>query len=83
VNSQQKMNVNCLFLGYLHMKTWWEKTILVISILVIGFSAGCGESAKKGDAGKELAPEIDLGTTVGSLVEVFQLIQYALKASAW
>ncbi len=45
------------------------KTVCVTSILLIGFLiAGCGEPV-----GKELAPDIDLGPTIGSLVEVFSL----------
>jgi len=47
-----------------------EKTVCIISILVIGlFIAGCGGPA--GKASKELAPKIDLGTTIGSVAEVF------------
>ena len=46
------------------------KTVCVISTLVIVFSiAGCGKPSKTGEG--ELAPEIDLGTTIGSLAEVF------------
>ena len=43
------------------------KIVCAISILLIGFFiAGCGEPV-----GKELAPDIDLGPTIGSLAEVF------------
>ena len=43
------------------------KIVCVISVLLIGFFiAGCGEPV-----GKELAGDIDLGPTIGSLAEVF------------
>ena len=46
------------------------KTVCVASMLVIVFfMAGCGEPVQRGE--DELAPEIDLGTTIGSLAEVF------------
>jgi flagellar basal body P-ring protein FlgI len=46
------------------------KTVCVTSILVIVFfMAGCGEPRKRGE--DELAAEINLGTTIGSLAEVF------------
>jgi len=48
------------------------KTVCVTSILAIVFLiGGCGERVQVGK--KELAPEIDLGTTIGSLAEVFWL----------
>ncbi len=45
-----------------------QKTICVIAAIHITcFIAGCGE---QGRTGKELIPASDLGTTIGSLVEV-------------
>ncbi|HDZ69101.1 MAG TPA: hypothetical protein ENH43_01625 [Phycisphaerales bacterium] len=49
-----------------------RKIIRVISILLIGSCiAGCGEPAGTTDKPKELAPKIDLGTTIGAMAEVF------------
>jgi len=45
------------------------KTVCVISIVLIAFFGGCGEPTGKGPG--ELVPEVDLGTTIGSLAEVF------------
>ena len=50
-----------------HIKTVWVISIL----LIVFFTAGCGEPARRGKKPKELAPETDLGTTIGSLAEVF------------
>jgi len=47
------------------------KMVCIISIAVIGlFTGGCGEPAR---GTKELAPKIELGTTIGSLVDVLSL----------
>ena len=47
------------------------KTVFVTSILLMGFFiGGCGEPGQPGSGSRELAPRIDLGTTIGSLVEV-------------
>ncbi|HEW79292.1 MAG TPA: hypothetical protein ENH34_04935 [Phycisphaerales bacterium] len=54
------------------MNIWQRKTVRVISILLIGsFIAGCEEPSSTSGKTKELAPKIDLGTTIGSLAEVF------------
>jgi len=54
------------------MAICYRKTVFVISILVIVFfGGGCGEPAGTAEGLKELVPTIDLGTTVGSLAEVF------------
>lgn len=45
-----------------------EETIIT-GLLLISLIAGCGEPAQRGE--KEPASEIDLGTTIGSLAEVF------------
>jgi len=61
-------------IGFLRMSIpmdiWQRKTVSIASILLIGFFiAGCGEPAR---SSKELlALETDLGTTIGSLAEVF------------
>jgi flagellar basal body P-ring protein FlgI len=48
------------------------KTVCVVSILfVVVFIAGCGKPAGTAKEPNELAPKIDLGTTIGSLAEVF------------
>ena len=50
------------------MSVQWKKAVLVISGLVVCFSmVGCGGGEKP----KELAPKIDLGTTIGLVAEVF------------
>jgi len=52
------------------MKIRHIKTVCVTSILLIGFFAGgCREPVQRDEG--ELAAEIDLGTTIGSLAEVF------------
>jgi len=52
------------------MNIWWEKTVLAIGgLLIVFLMAGCGEPVQRGES--ELGPEIDLGTTIGSLAEVF------------
>ncbi len=52
------------------MNIWWEKTLLVTGgLLIVFLIVGCGEPVQRGES--ELAPEIDLGTTIGSLAEVF------------
>ena len=49
------------------MKSYGQKTVCVISIVVIVFFiAGCGEAVRP-----EVGPGAELGTTIGSLVEVF------------
>ena len=54
------------------------KTVCVTSILLIGFFiGGCGEAG--GRRTKGLAPDIDLGTTIGSLVEVVSLDSIAVE----
>ncbi len=50
------------------MKVWQRKAIRVITIAAIGLLvSGCGEPRGT----KQLGPTIELGTTVGSLAEVF------------
>jgi len=47
------------------------KTVCVIAALLIAcFTGGCGEAGQPGTGSREPAPTIDLGTTIGSLVEV-------------
>lgn len=54
------------------METYRRQAVCVTSILFIGFfAAGCGEPIQTGRESKELVPEVDLGATIGSLVEVF------------
>jgi len=53
------------------METYWKKAVCITVILITGFFiAGCGEPVQIGAESTELAPEIDLGTTIGSLAEV-------------
>jgi len=48
-----------------------RKTVCVIAAIHIScFIAGCGEQGRAGRGSKDLIPTIDLGTTIGSLVEV-------------
>jgi hypothetical protein len=48
------------------------KTVCAVSILfVVFFIGGCGKPAKTGKEPNEPAAKIDLGDTIGSLVEVF------------
>jgi len=56
-----------------------KKTVLVISILAIGLISGCGGPVQK--VGTIQIPEtkIDLGTTIGSLAEVFSLEPVAVE----
>jgi hypothetical protein len=52
------------------MGIYQRQLVLIISILLIGsFTAGCEGLGQKGK--HELEPTIDLGTTIGSLAEVF------------
>ena len=69
------LDIDIQFLGRLTvMGIRYEKIVCVISALLIGFFiVGCGEPVRTGEESKELAPEIDLGTTIGSLTEVFSL----------
>ena len=47
------------------------KAVCITVILITGlFVAGCGEPVQMGAESTELVPEIDLGTTIGSLAEV-------------
>ena len=50
------------------MDNWQKKTIcaVVVGLFIVFITAGCVEPIAK----KELAPEIDLGATIGSLVEI-------------
>ncbi|MHC4587035.1 MAG: hypothetical protein ACYS3N_21085, partial [Planctomycetota bacterium] len=46
-----------------------RKKIFVITTVLVGcFIGGCGEGGGRGS--KDLMPAIDLGTTIGSLVEM-------------
>ena len=48
------------------------KTVCAVGILVVVFFAGgCGKPAGTGKEPTKLTPEIDLGSTIGSLAEVF------------
>lgn len=48
------------------------KTVFVISILLtVFYTGGCKKSAQRGIKLKEPAAETDLGTTIGSLAEIF------------
>lgn len=50
-----------------YMESYEKKTVCVMSLMAIVFLiVGCGEPVGK----KELAPTVDLGTTIGSLAEV-------------
>ncbi len=52
--------------------------VCVISILlIVFFTGGCGEPTGKGPDG--LVPEVDLGTTIGSLAEVFSFDVIAVQ----
>jgi len=53
------------------MEIYWKKAVCVRVVLITGlFIAGCGEPVQIGVESTELAPEINLGTTIGSLAEV-------------
>jgi len=59
-----------LFLAFSLMNIVIRKKIYVIAALLIScFIVGCGER-DRADRGSDLIPAIDLGTTIGSLVEV-------------
>jgi len=54
--------------------------LCLISTVVIGLlAAGCGQQAKSSKELNEFAAKIDLGTTIGSLVEVFSLDTIAVE----
>ena len=56
------------------MDIWQRKTVCLISILLIGlFIGGCDEPVQTVKGLKEAETTIDLGTTIGSLAEVFSL----------
>jgi len=48
-----------------------ERFLAAVIVLLLFFAGGCGGRGPRASA--TLAPEIDLGTTIGSLVEVFSL----------
>jgi len=55
-----------------------EKAVLIISVLVVGLVlAGCEQQGRRGE--NELAPKIELGTTIGSLAEVFAFDTIAVE----
>jgi hypothetical protein len=58
-----------VFLGFGCMETYRTRTIRLISILVIcPLIGGCGEPGRT-----RIAPETELGTTIGSLTNIFAL----------
>ena len=60
-----------------------KKTVCITSILLTGlFMASCGEPTRTGKKPKGFAPEIDLGTTIGSVAEVFSLDAISVEGYA-
>jgi len=75
------LNYKIAFSGVRNVKTFYRKNVFVTSVLVtVFFAGGCGEPARTGE--KELAPKIDLGTTIGDLAEVFSVDAIAVEGYA-
>ena len=56
------------------MNTDSRNTVCAITtLLIVCFVASCGEPVRTVEQPAELVPKIDLGTTIGSLVEVFSV----------
>ncbi len=63
-----------LFGAFVFMNIRRKKTVFVIGgLLIVFLIAGCGKPVQMVEGPKELAPAIDLGTTIGTLAEVFSL----------
>ena len=58
----------------------YGKTVWLISIVVIVFFAGgCEEPVRTSEGTKELVRKVELGTTIGSLTEVFSVDAIAVR----
>jgi hypothetical protein len=65
------------------MNTRQIKTACLTGLLFVAvFISGCGRPARTSEPKKELAPEIQLGTTIGSLIEVLSFETISVEGYA-
>lgn len=65
------------------MNTRQKRTFCIVGVLLIGcFMAGCEEQTRTLKTSNRLLPKTELGTTVGSLVEVFSFFEFPVEGYA-